>query len=63
MKSVDIGYKKLMVDNRGKEYGRDFYKIAEKISRKKQGSRAFRRALTERDNLIGCSLFWTTLKA
>ncbi len=52
VKSVDIGYKKLMVDNRGKEYGKDFYKIAEKISRKKQGSKAFRRALTERDNLI-----------
>jgi IS605 OrfB family transposase len=50
LKAIDIGYKKLIVSSDGEFIGdSDIY---EKIARKKQGSKAFRRALTERDNLI-----------
>jgi IS605 OrfB family transposase len=49
---VDIGYKKLIVDSNGKQYGPDFQNLAEKISRKKQGSKAFKRSLIERDCFI-----------
>lgn len=47
----DCGYKKLLVDSEGNTYDelKDVYK---KIARKKQGSKAFKRALVERDNLI-----------
>ncbi len=48
----DIGYKKLLVDSNGKQYGTDFSKIAEKIARKTQGSKAFKRSLQERDEFI-----------
>ena len=55
-KGIDIGYKKLIVSSEGEFIG-DF-SIYEKIARKKQGSKAFKRALTERDNLINapCNL-------
>jgi IS605 OrfB family transposase len=52
-KGVDIGYKKLIVSSEGEFIG-DF-SIYEKIARKKQGSKAFKRALTERDNIIDAS--------
>lgn len=48
----DIGYKKLLVFSDGSKSNTDFTKIYEKISRKKQGSKQFRRTLKERDNLI-----------
>ena len=50
LKAIDIGYKKLIVSSDGEFIGNS--DIYEKIARKKQGSKAFRRALTERDNLI-----------
>jgi hypothetical protein len=46
----DIGYKKLIVSS-DQEFIGDFL-IYEKIARKKQGSKAFKRALTERNNTI-----------
>ncbi len=49
-KAVDIGYKKLIVSSSGEYLGDS--KIYEKISRKKQGSKAFDRALQERDEEI-----------
>lgn len=48
----DIGYKKLLVFSDGSKSNTDFTKIYEKISRKKQGSKQFKRTLKERDNLI-----------
>ena len=50
--AVDIGYKKLLVDNNGIKYGADFPALAKKISGKKQGSKNFLRALKERDIFI-----------
>lgn len=49
---LDIGYKKLIVTSEKQEIGNDFYNIYEKISRKKQGSKAFKRVLKERDYKI-----------
>jgi len=53
-KTIDIGYKKLIVSSDGEYIGDS--SIYEKIARKKQGSKAFKRALIERDELInkGC---------
>jgi len=48
----DIGYKKLLVFSDGSKSSSDFTKVYEKISRKKQGSKQFKRSLKERDNLI-----------
>jgi len=52
-KAVDIGYKKLIVSSDG-EFAGDS-SIYEKTARKKQGSKAFKRALTERDELVNTS--------
>ncbi|MDM8541090.1 transposase [Desulfococcaceae bacterium HSG9] len=52
-KAIDIGYKKLIVSSDGEFLGDN--KIYEKIAGKKQGSKAFKRALTERDNLVNAS--------
>ena len=48
---LDIGYKKLVATSDGKIYGKELEAIYKKISRKQQGSKAFNRALSERDNL------------
>lgn len=48
----DCGYKTLLADSNGKEHGAAIEDVYEKISRKKQGSKAFKRALKERDNLV-----------
>lgn len=48
--AIDIGYKKLIVTSDNQRVGNDT--IYEKISRKKQGSKAFKRALAERDEAI-----------
>lgn len=49
---VDCGYKKLLACSDGKVYGKELEGIYEKISRKKQRSKAFKRALIERDQAI-----------
>ncbi len=51
-KAFDIGYKKLLVDEKGNKYGQDFEELCEKISRKEQGSKSFKRSLKERDEYI-----------
>lgn len=53
---IDIGYKKLLVDSNGNKYGTNFQELAEKISRKKQGSKAFKRSLVERDCFINSTV-------
>jgi len=49
---IDIGIKKLIVDSEGKEYGKDIERLMDKIQRKQQGSKAFKRALKERDYYV-----------
>lgn len=49
---IDQGYKNLLTTSEGQFLGKDFNKTYEKIAKKKQGSKAFKRALTERDNEI-----------
>ena len=48
---IDCGYKKLIACSDGEVYGKELEEVYKKISRKVQGSKAFKRALTERDNL------------
>lgn len=52
-KAIDIGYKKLIVSSDGEFIGNN--SIYEKISRKKQGGEAFKRALIERNELVNTS--------
>ncbi|MDO9463722.1 MAG: transposase [bacterium] len=52
-KAIDIGYKKLIVSSDGEFIGDNV--IYEKIARKKQGSKAFKRALIERNELVNVS--------
>jgi len=52
-KAIDIGYKKLIVSS-DSEFISD-NSIYEKIARKKQGSKAFKRALIERNELVNVS--------
>lgn len=49
---VDIGIKKLLVDSNNNRYGLQIEPLLDKIQRKKQGSKAFKRALCERDYYI-----------
>ena len=49
---IDTGYKKLAVVSTGAQVGRALEQKLEKISRKRQGSKAFHRALRERDQYI-----------
>jgi len=49
---IDAGVKKLLVDSTGKEYGKDLERLIEKIQRKQQGSKAFKRALIGRDHYV-----------
>jgi len=53
---LDCGYKKLLISSDNKIYDLGLEKIYEKLSRKKQGSKNFKQALTERDNLINQSI-------
>lgn len=48
---IDCGYKKLITCSDGEIYGSELKEVYKKISRKVQGSKAFKRALIERDNL------------
>ena len=49
---VDCGYKKLLACSDGTTYGKELELIYEKIARKKQGSKSFKRTLIERDQAI-----------
>ena len=49
---LDQGFSNLITTSDGQFIGSDFTKIYNKISRKKQGSKAFKRALIERNNEI-----------
>lgn len=53
---IDQGYKNLITTSEGEFIGKDFNKTYEKIARKKQGSKAFKRSLAERDNEINRQL-------
>lgn len=48
----DIGYKKLLVDSDGQQFGNEFEQYAEKIARKQQGSKGFLRSLQERNQFV-----------
>jgi IS605 OrfB family transposase len=53
---IDLGYKKLIISSDGQKFDTGLEKIYNKISGKKQGSKAFKRALIERDNKINQSV-------
>jgi len=53
---IDIGYKKLIATSESKKIDTGLEGVYNKISRKKQGSKSFKRSLTERDNKIGQSI-------
>lgn len=53
---IDCGYKELAVTSDGQHLDDGLENVYEKISRKQQGSKAFKRALKERDNLINSSI-------
>ena len=53
---VDQGYKKLLVTSDKQFIGKDFELLYVKISHKRQGSKAFKRALIERDQRINKSI-------
>jgi len=49
---IDIGYKKLVVSSDGYTFGKDIEKICTKISKKKRGSKSYKKSLIERDEYI-----------
>lgn len=49
---LDCGYKRLLVSSDGKIHDGGLEAIYEKLAGKRQGSKSFKRALVERDNLI-----------
>ena len=53
---IDVGYKKLIIDSDNNKYDVGLERIYEKISRKKRGSKSFKRALKERDCAINVSV-------
>jgi len=53
---IDQGYKNLITTSEGQFIGRELEQTYEKISKKKQGSKAFKRALVERDNEVNRQL-------
>lgn len=53
---LDIGYKKLIATSDDKTYDTGLEPVYNKISRKKQGSKTFKRTLKERDNKINESI-------
>jgi IS605 OrfB family transposase len=48
----DMGYNKLLCDNNSNKYNGNLSEIYDKISRKKQGSKSFKKSLSHRDNEI-----------
>jgi len=59
---IDQGYKKLIVTSDGQFIGKEFEKLYEDISNKKQGSRNFKDLLVERDKKINESVNKLNLK-
>lgn len=53
---IDIGYKKLIATSNNETYDTGLEIVYNKISRKKQGSKAFKRSLKERDNKVNESI-------
>lgn len=53
---LDCGYKKLLISSENQIYDTGLQPVYEKISRKKQGSKRFKKALVERDNKINESI-------
>lgn len=53
---LDCGYKKLLVSSEGEFIGQSLEQVYEKIARKKRDSKAYKRALTERDQLVNESI-------
>jgi IS605 OrfB family transposase len=49
---IDLGYKKLAIVSTGQIVGRDFEKMCESITSKKKNSKAYKKALLERDNYL-----------
>lgn len=49
---IDIGYRKLIATSEGEFHGDRFKDLAEKIQRKRPGSKNFKRALIERDEYV-----------
>jgi IS605 OrfB family transposase len=49
---IDLGYRNLITTSEPRFIGKDIIRLYEKIARKKQGSKAFKRALKERDDKI-----------
>lgn len=49
---IDMGYNKLIVTSDNQFIGSDMKELYQKISNKKQGSKAFNKLLTHRDNMI-----------
>ena len=59
---IDQGYKKMLVTSENQIIGKDLELLYTKISKKKQDSKAFKRALVERDNRINFELKKLNLK-
>jgi IS605 OrfB family transposase len=53
---LDCGYKKLLIDSDGQIYDKNLEEIYNKISRKQQGSKTFKKSLIERDQKINESV-------
>ena len=49
---IDIGIKKLMATSEKEFYGKDIERLMDKIQKKQQGSKAFKRAIKERDYYV-----------
>ena len=49
---IDLGYKKLLVDNEGNIYGKELEQQYCKINKKVQGSKKFKKSLVERNNKV-----------
>jgi putative transposase len=59
---IDIGYKKLIATSECEKFDTGLECVYEKISRKRQGSKSFKRSLVERDNKINESINLLPLK-
>jgi len=49
---IDVGYKKLFVDSNNNYYGDDMKELYEKLSKKRRGSKKYKKLLKERDKKI-----------
>jgi putative transposase len=53
---IDVGYKKLCVTSDGYSFGKDIEMVCNKISKKKRGSKSYKRSLIERSEYINQSV-------